>query len=47
VEDFKKSLEYTGSAAGKVLSDDGASIADMKKGFLWVVEEHVMKNELK
>ena len=47
VEDFKKSLEYTNSPAGRELAADGASIADMKKGFLWVCEEHIIKDELK
>ena len=47
VEDFRKSLEYTGTEAGRALGEDGASIATMKDGFLWVVEEHVLKDELR
>jgi len=47
VEDFKKSLEFTNSPAGKKLAEDGASIATMKDGYLFVVEEHVIKDELK
>ncbi len=47
VEDFKKSLDFVNSEGGRELAADGASIADMKEGFLWVVEEHVIKDELK
>lgn len=47
VEDFRKSLDFVQSKAGSELAKDGDSIADMKKGFLWVVEEHVIKDELK
>jgi len=47
VEDFRKSLEFVQSEAGRELAQDGDSIADMKPGFLWVVEEHVIKDELK
>ena len=46
VEDFRKSLEFVQSDAGRELAQDGDSIADMKPGFMWVVEEHVIKDEI-
>lgn len=46
VEDFKKSLEFLQSDAGKHIAADGDSIATMNDGFFWVTEEHVIKDEL-
>lgn len=46
VDDFRKSLEFVRSDAGRELAADGDRIAGMKPGFLWVVEEHVIKDEI-
>lgn len=47
VEDFLKSMEFIHSPEGRVLAEDGAKFAEMRNGGgLWVVEEHVIKDEL-
>lgn len=46
VEAFEKSMEFIHSEAGRVLYLDGAKFSEMRPGGLWVVEEHVIKDEL-
>ncbi len=45
VEAFEKSMEFIQSEAGKELALDGAKFSEMRGG-LWVVEEHVIKDDL-
>lgn len=45
VEAFQKSMEFIHSEGGKALALDGAKFAEMRGG-LWVVEEHVIKDDL-
>lgn len=45
VEAFQKSMEFIHSEAGKALALDGAKFAEMRGG-LWIVEEHVIKDDL-
>ena len=44
---FQKSMEFVHSPAGKALAEDGAKFAEMRGGGLWVVEEHVIMDEIK
>jgi len=46
VEAFQKSMEYLRSEEGKALAMDGAKFAEMRDGGLWIVEEHIIKDEL-
>jgi len=46
VEAFEKSMEYLQTEEGKVLALDGAKFSEMRDGGLWVVKEHVIKDEL-
>ncbi len=43
-EDYRKSLEYVRSPEAKVLSEDGASFADLRNAKVWLAEEHVIKD---
>ena len=45
VESFKRSMEFIHSEAGKELVIDGGKFAEMKPGGLWIVEEHVIKDD--
>ena len=47
MEAFENSLAYLQTNAGKPLAADGEKFSEMRKGFLWVVEEHVIKDDLK
>jgi uncharacterized protein (TIGR02118 family) len=47
MESFENSLAYLQTDAGRPLAADGEKFSEMRKGFLWVVEEHVIKDELK
>ena len=46
VHAFEKSMEYLRSEEGKILAADGAKFSEMREGCLWVVEEHIIKDEL-
>lgn len=46
VEAFEKSMAFLQSEAGKELMADGAKFAEMRGGGLWIVEEHVIKDDL-
>jgi uncharacterized protein (TIGR02118 family) len=43
---FEKSMQFIHSPAGKPLAEDGARFAEMRRGGLWLVEEHVIMDEL-
>ena len=45
VESFNKAMEFIHSDAGKELVIDGDKFAEMKSGGLWIVEEHVIKDD--
>ncbi len=45
VESFNKAMEFIHSDAGKELVIDGGKFAEMKPGGLWIVEEHVIKDD--
>lgn len=47
MESWQKSMEYGRTEAAKPLLDDWAKIADMSPPKIWVVEEHVIKDETK
>jgi uncharacterized protein (TIGR02118 family) len=44
---FENSMTFLNSEAGKPLLLDGSKFAEMRGGGLWVVEEHVIKDDLK
>lgn len=46
VEAFQNSMKFIRSDAGKALAEDGAKFAEMKGGGLWIVEEHVIMDEI-
>jgi len=46
IEAFQKSWEFIHSEEGKALAMDGAKFADMREGGLWIVEEHIIKDDL-
>jgi len=46
VEAFQRSWEFIQSKEGKALAADGAKFADMREGGLWIVEEHIIKDDL-
>ena len=47
VEAFQKSMDFILSEEGKELALDGAKFAEMRNGgHLWIVEEHVMKDDI-
>lgn len=46
VEAFQYSMEFMRTEEGRVLMEDGAKFAVMRPGGLWVVEEHVIKDDL-
>jgi uncharacterized protein (TIGR02118 family) len=43
---FEKSMEFILSEAGKPLREDGQKFAEMRGGGFWLVEEHVIKDDL-
>ena len=45
VESFNRAMEFIHSEAGKELVIDGDKFAEMKPGGLWIVEEHVIKDD--
>ena len=47
VETFKKSFEFLQTDAGRELAQDGEKFSEMRSGYLWVVEENVIKNDIK
>ncbi len=46
VEAFQKSMEFIQSEEGRALAMDGAKFAEMRDGGLWIVEEHVIKDDI-
>ena len=47
VEAFENSMRFVRSEEGKALAEDGVKFAEMRPGAgLWVVEEHVIKDDL-
>lgn len=46
VESFKRAMAFIHSDAGKALAIDGAKFAEMKPGGLWIVEEHVIMDDI-
>ena len=46
VEAFQKSWDFIHSKEGEALAMDGAKFAEMRDGGLWIVEEHVIKDDL-
>jgi uncharacterized protein (TIGR02118 family) len=47
LESWKKSNDYVMSEAGRSVREDGQKFAEMRAGgFFWVVDEHVIKDEL-
>lgn len=46
VKAFEKSMEYLQTGEGKVLAMDGAKFSEMRDGGLWIVNEHVIKDEM-
>ena len=44
VDAYQKSMEYIRSS--KELAADGAKFAEMRRGNLWIVEEHIIMDEL-
>jgi uncharacterized protein (TIGR02118 family) len=46
VEAFQNAMRFIHSEEGRVLAEDGAKFAEMRGGGLWVVEEHVIKDDL-
>jgi uncharacterized protein (TIGR02118 family) len=47
VVSFQKSRAFIMSPEGKELAADGAKFCQLKGGGEWIVEEHVIKDELK
>ncbi len=47
VDAFKKSMEFILSDAGKELVADGDKFIELKPGGLWIVEEHVILDNIK
>jgi uncharacterized protein (TIGR02118 family) len=47
LESFRKSRAFIMSAEGKELADDGKKFCQLKGGGEWIVEEHVIKDDLK
>ena len=46
VESFNKAMEFIHSDAGRELVIDGTKFAEMKPGGLWIVEEHVIMDDI-
>lgn len=46
VEAFQNSIRFLRSEEGKALAEDGARFAEMRPGGFWIVEEHVIKDDL-
>ena len=47
MEAFQKSTAYLQSEEGKALVEDGAKFAEMPDGgYFWIVEEHVIKDDI-
>jgi uncharacterized protein (TIGR02118 family) len=47
VKSWQKSMEYLHSPKGKPLAEDGAKFCELRGSHLWIVEEHVIKDEIK
>ncbi|MGD0780799.1 MAG: EthD domain-containing protein [Dehalococcoidales bacterium] len=46
VESYLKSMEFSKNKESRPLLEDWAKIADMSPPKMWIVEEHVIKDEL-
>jgi uncharacterized protein (TIGR02118 family) len=47
MQSYQNVMKYLGSPAAKELAADGANFCQIKPGGVWIVEEHVIKDELK
>lgn len=47
LESYRKSMEYGKTKEAKPLLEDWAKIADMSPPKVWIVEEHVIKDDMK
>jgi len=47
VESYLKSMEFNKTKEARPLGADWAKIADMGKPKIWIVEEHIIKDEMK
>lgn len=46
VEAFQNSMKFIHTGAGEALREDGEKFAEMRGGGLWIVEEHVIMDEI-
>ena len=46
VDSFQNSMKFIHSEEGRALAEDGAKFAEMHSGGLWIVEEHIIKDDL-
>jgi len=47
IEAYQNAMRFLRSEEGRVLMEDGAKFAEMRPGAgLWIVEEHVIKDDL-
>ena len=46
INSFNRAMEFIHSDAGKELVADGTKFAEMKPGGLWIVEEHVIFDDI-
>ncbi len=47
VESYLKSMQFNKNPKSKLLGEDWAKIADMSPPKMWIVEEHVIKDDTK
>ncbi|MBN1190194.1 MAG: EthD family reductase [Dehalococcoidales bacterium] len=45
LQGFENFMYFLGTPEGKFLAEDGAKFADMSHSQLWLVEEHIVKDE--
>jgi len=43
---FEKSMQFIHSPEGRELVEDGKKFAEMRGNLFWIVEEHVIKDEI-
>ena len=46
VESFQKSMKFIQSEEGRAIREDGDKFAEMRGGGFWIVEEHVIMDEI-
>lgn len=42
---WRKSMQYIHSPEAKALAEDGAKFCDLRNSRVWIVEEHIIKQE--